>query len=205
MKRKLTLSVLAALAFAAPITQAADAGDWQVKIGAHVVDPKSDNGSLAAGALETDVGSNVRPTIALEYYFTPNLGLEVLGALPFKHDVKLNGTKAAEVKHLPPTVSLQWHFNPQGKLNPFVGLGLNYTRFFSIDEQGPLEGARLDLDDSWGLAAHAGLEFALKDRWSMIVDARWADIDTKAKVDGVKVGTVNIDPMVYGIAFGYRF
>lgn len=205
MKRKLSLSMLATLVLAAPIAQAAEAGDWQVKIGTHVVDPKSDNGKLVDGTLKTNVESNVRPTVGLEYYFTPNLGLEVLAALPFKHDVKLNGAKAAEVKHLPPTVSLQWHFNPQGKLNPFVGLGLNYTRFFSIDEQGPLEGARLDLDDSWGLAAHVGLEIALKDRWSMIVDARWADIDTTAKVNGVKVGTVNIDPLVYGVAFGYRF
>ncbi len=205
MKRKLTLGVLAALAFAAPVAHAADAGKWQVKIGAHVVDPKSDNGSLAAGALDTKVDSSLRPTIALEYFLTPKLGIEVLGALPFKHEVKLNGAKAAEVKQLPPTISLQWHFNPDGKVNPFVGLGLNYTRFFSIDEKGPLAGTNLDLDDSWGLAAHAGLEFALKDRWSMIVDARWADIDTQAKVDGVKVGTVNIDPLVYGIAFGYRF
>lgn len=197
--------MLAALAIAAPIAHAAEAGEWQVKIGAHVVDPKSDNGKLADGALKANVESNARPTVALEYYFTPNLGLEVLAALPFKHDVKLNGTKAAEVKHLPPTVSLQWHFNPQGKFNPFVGLGLNYTRFFSIDEQGPLQGARLDLEDSWGLAAHLGLEVALKDRWSMIVDARWVDIDTEAKVNGVKVGTVNIDPLVYGVAFGYRF
>lgn len=205
MKRKLTLSVLAALAFAAPIAQAAEAGDWQVKFGAHVVDPKSDNGSLAAGALDTDVESNIRPTIALEYYFTPNLGLEVLGALPFKHDVKLNGVKAAEVKHLPPTVSLQWHFNPQGKVNPFVGLGLNYTRFFSIDETGPLDGTRLELGDSWGLAAHAGVAFALQDRWSLTLDLRWIDIESEAKVNGAKVGTVDVDPLVYGAALGYRF
>jgi outer membrane protein len=205
MKRKLTLGALAALALAAPFAQAAEAGDVQIKIGAHVVDPKSDNGTLAGGALKANTNSSIRPTIGLEYFLSPKLGIEVLGALPFKHEVKLNGVKAADVKHLPPTVSLHWHFNPDGKVNPFVGIGVNYTRFFSIDEKGPLAGTRLDLDDSWGLAAHLGLEFALKDRWSMIVDARWADIDTKAKVDGVSVGTVNIDPLVYGFAFAYRF
>ncbi|ANB19511.1 OmpW/AlkL family protein [Dokdonella koreensis] len=205
MKQMLAAAVLAVLATGTPALHAADAGDWQVKVGAHVVDPKSNNGTLADGTLKARVDSDWKPTFTVEYYFSRNLGLEVLAALPFKHEVKLNGAKAAETKHLPPTVSLQWHFLPDAKVNPFVGLGLNYTRFFSTDETGPLEGTNLDLDDSWGLAAHLGVDFALKDRWSLTVDARWMDIDTDVKVNGTKVGTVNIDPLVYGIAVGYRF
>lgn len=205
MKHPLALAVFAALALAAPSLKAADAGDWQFKFGAHVVDPKSNNGRLAGGTLKADVDSDWKPTFSLEYYFSPNLGLEVLAALPFKHDISLNGSKAGSTKHLPPTVSLQWHFLPDAKVNPFVGLGLNYTRFFSTRETGPLAGSNLDLDDSWGLAAHVGVDFALKDRWSLTLDARWMDIDTDVKVDGNKVGTVNIDPLVYGVAVGYRF
>ncbi|WP_300615154.1 OmpW family outer membrane protein [Dokdonella sp.] len=199
------LPLALALAAVLPTAHAAQAGDWEVKLGVHAVDPKSDNGTLAGGALKTDVGSSVRPTISLEYRITPNLGVEVLGALPFQHDVRLDGAKAASVKQLPPTVSLQWHFLPDGRIDPFVGLGLNYTRFFSIDEKGPLAGTRLDLDDSWGVAAHAGVAFALADRWSLTTDARWIRIRTDAKVDGAKVGTVDIDPLVYGLAVGYRF
>ncbi len=199
------LPLALALAAVLPTAHAAQAGDWEVKLGVHAVDPKSDNGTLAGGALKTDVGSSVRPTISLEYRITPNLGVEVLGALPFQHDVRLDGAKAASVKQLPPTVSLQWHFLPDGRIDPFVGLGLNYTRFFSIDEKGPLAGTRLDLDDSWGVAAHAGVAFALADRWSLTTDVRWIRIRTDAKVDGAKVGTVDIDPLVYGLAVGYRF
>lgn len=203
---KTTMLALAlALAAAVPAAHAAQAGDWELKVGVHAVNPKSDNGRLAGGALKADVDSSVRPTISLEYRFTPNLGLEVLGAVPFQHDVKLNGAKAASVKQLPPTVSLQWHFLPDGKVDPFVGLGVNYTRFFSIDEKGPLSGARLDLDDSWGVAAHAGVAFAFAERWSLTADLRWIRIRTDAKVDGAKVGTVDIDPLVYGVAVGYRF
>lgn len=202
---KTILPLALALLVAMPAARAAEAGDWEFKFGVHAVDPKSGNGRLAGGTLEADVDSAFSPTFSLEYRINPNLGLEVLAALPFKHDVDLNGTKAATVKHLPPTVSLQWHFMPEGKVDPFVGLGLNYTRFFSIDETGPLEGTRLDLDDSWGLAAHAGLAFPLKDRWSMTVDVRWMDIESDVEVNGAKVGTVDIDPLVYGVAFGYRF
>lgn len=203
---KTTMLPLAlALAAAVPAAHAAQAGDWELKVGVHAVDPKSDNGRLAGGALKADVDSSVRPTISLEYRVTPNLGLEVLGALPFQHEVRLNGAKAASVKQLPPTVSLQWHFLPDGRIDPFVGLGLNYTRFFSIDEKGPLSGTRLDLDDSWGVAAHAGVAFAFAERWSLTADLRWIRIRTDAEVDGARVGTVDIDPLVYGVAVGYRF
>jgi outer membrane protein len=176
-----------------------------VKIGIHVVDPTSDNGHLAGGTLATDVGSGISPTITLEYRVTPNIGVELLAALPFSHDVKLNGAKAASVKQLPPTLSLQWHFFPEARFDPFVGVGVNYTRFFSIDEKGPLDGTRLDLADSWGAAVHAGLEYAINERWSLTGDERWVSLSSDAKVNGGKVGTVDIGPLVYGFAVGYRF
>jgi outer membrane protein len=179
--------------------------DWELKVGAHVVDPKSDNGSLAAHAFRTDVGEAASPTISLEYFATRNLGIEILAALPFEHDVKLNGAKAATVKQLPPTLSVQWHFLPDQRFDPFVGVGLNFTRFFSIDEKGALAGTRLELDDSWGIAAHAGVEYAIDARWSLTVDARWIKLSTDAKLDGAKIGSVEIDPLVYGFAIGYRF
>jgi len=197
--------LLVAGAVAVPAAHAAQAGDWELKVGVHAVDPKSGNGDLADGAFQADVGSSTRPTISLEYRVTANLGLEVLGALPFQHDVKLNGTKAATVKQLPPTVTLNWHFLPEGKVDPFLGVGFNYTRFFSIREKGPLEGTSLDLDDSWGASAHAGVAFALTDRWSLTGDVRWARIRSKAKLNGDGIGTVTIDPLVYGLAVGYRF
>ena len=203
MLRKLTLAIVVAIG--AATAAHAEQGDWQVKIGAHAVDPKSNNGHLAGGTLAAGVDSAWSPTVTLEYSVTKNLGIEVLAALPFEHDVKLNGAKAATVKQLPPTVSLQWHFVPDAKVSPFIGVGVNYTRFSSIDETGPLSGAKLDLGDSWGLAAHAGVDVALAPRWSLTVDARWIDIDTDAKVGGVKVGSVAIDPFVYGVALGYRF
>jgi len=129
----------------------------------------------------------------------------VLASLPFQHDIELNGVKAGSTQHLPPTVSLQYHFNGSGKVKPFIGAGVNYTIFFSQDTTGPLAGADLDLDNSWGLAAHAGLDFAVGDKKWLRVDARWIDIDTDVKVNGASVGTVNIDPMVYGAAFVWQF
>lgn len=205
MKSTLTRCLLAtALVLACGPALANDAGDWSISLGAHVIDPKSDNGSLAGGALAADVGSSTRPTITAEYFFSPNLGLELLASLPFDHDISVNGVQAGSTKHLPPTLSLQYHFNGE-RVSPFIGAGINYTLFFDSESTGPLAGTDLDLDNSWGLAAHVGLDFRLGERSALRVDARWIDIDTDVSVDGAGVGTVNIDPLVYGIAYVRTF
>ena len=207
-----TLKLLCPLAAAAALFTATpalaqQAGDWTFGLGAHVVAPKSDNGSLAGGALEADVGDNWRPTFTGEYFFRDNWGIEVLASLPFQHDIELNGVKAGSTKHLPPTVSLQYHFG-QGKVKPFVGLGVNYTRFFSTKTEGAIAGTKLNLSDSWGLAGHLGIDFQVSEKGAIRVDYRKIDIDTKVKLNGANLGTsntVNIDPSVYGVAYVFQF
>lgn len=200
---------LAALAAASVLGAApAFAADspLMVRVGVHNVDPKSDNGSLAGGALDVEVDSQVGPTFNINWYFTPNLALDVLAALPFKHDISVNnGALTGSTKHLPPTVSLQYHFMPSGSIDPYLGLGVNYTMFWEdkIDNGGP----GLELDNSFGLAAQVGVDFALDAarKWVVGVDARYIDIDADATVGGADVGTVEIDPLAYGVNLGYRF
>ena len=203
----LRIALAAVLALAATPALAQSAGSWTVGIGAHNVAPKSDNGTLTAtplGNLTMDVGSNVRPTITGEYFLQDNLGIEVLAALPFQHDISVAGVgKVGSTRHLPPTVSLQYHFG-QGKVKPFVGLGVNYTRIFSTKAEGAIAGANLDLSDSWGLAAHLGVDFKVGEKGAIRLDYRKVDIDTRVKLNGANLGTkntVNIDPSVYGIAY----
>jgi len=203
--RTSALALALVLGGAATPALAQSAGTWTVGVGAHQVNPKSDNGALAGGTLPVEVESNVRPTITGEYFIADNLGIEVLASLPFKHDIAIDGLgTVGETKHLPPTVSLQYHFG-QGKVKPFVGAGVNYTKFFSEETSGALEGADLELDASWGLAAHAGVDFKVGDKGAIRVDARWIDIDTDVSVEGEKLGTVNIDPLVYGVAYVFSF
>ena len=204
-------SLALALAFAAVPAFAQEAGHWTLGIGAHNVAPKSGNGTLTAtplGNLSMDVGSNVRPTVTGEYFIKDNLGIEVLAALPFQHDINVEGVgQVGSTKHLPPTVSLQYHFG-KGKVRPFLGLGLNYTKFFSTKTEGAIAGTDLDLSDSWGLAGHVGIDFQVSQKGAIRIDYRRIDIDTDVKLNGANLGTrntVNIDPSVYGVAYVFSF
>jgi outer membrane protein len=205
IRRFAPLAVALAFGGLAAPAFAQQAGEWTFTVGAHQVNPKSDNGSLAAGTLDVEVGSNVRPTITAEYFIRDNLGIEVLASLPFQHDIDIVGVgNVGSTKHLPPTVSLQYHFG-EGKVKPFVGLGVNYTLFFSEDTNGALSGNDLKLDDSFGLAAHAGIDFKVGEKGAIRVDARWIDIDTDVELNGTGIGTVEIDPLVYGAAYVFQF
>ena len=115
----------------------------------------------------------------------------------------------------PPTLSLQWHFNPDGAWQPYLGAGINYTMF--ADESvrsasGAPPGTELELDDSFGVAGVAGIDMFIGENWFVNLEARWIDIDADASVtipgaDGgtLELGTLELDPWMYGLNVGYRF
>jgi outer membrane protein len=215
----------AALGLAAP-AYGHEAGDWLVRFGASNIDPKSDNGSIDLtgiaefGVQDVTVDSKVGVTFNLTYMYTRNIGIELLAALPFKHDIIVEGLPgtAATVTHLPPTLSLQYHFLPDAAFQPYVGAGLNLTWFMDESKQEGLRFADtalgvttgLDVDTtSVGLAAQVGFDYIINDRWFVNFDVRWIDISTDATltVNGADAATakVDIDPIVYGLHVGYRF
>ncbi len=207
MKHSAIATCMAALmALGATPALAQSAGDWTLGLGLGWVEPDSDNGSLASGTLDVDVGDNVRPTITFEYFVRDNLGIELLAALPFEHNIHIDGLgNVGSTLQLPPTLSLQYHFNSGEQISPFIGAGINYTGFFDTDAKGALDGSDLDLSDSWGLALHAGVDYKVSERGSVRADIRWMDIDTDVKLNGDDLGTVNIDPIVVGFSYVMRF
>ncbi len=205
MTKKLTTLTLAVLMGSAALPALAQSkGDFLLGLGVHSVTP--DNSSSLTTAGRIDVDANIRPTITGEYFIADNIGIELLAAWPFEHDINLVGTgKIGKTKHLPPTLSLQYHFTNASAVTPFLGAGVNYTYFFDDTGTGALAGTSLDLSDSWGLALHAGLDYAITDRGSLRADVRYIDIETDVKVGGAPIGKVKIDPWVFGVAYVHKF
>lgn len=193
---KLVKSVLAVAVMAAAVpAMAYQAGDMMVKAGAINVNPKSDNGSL--GGQTISVEDNTQLGLNFTYMVTPQVGIEVLAATPFEHDVKLGGAKVASTKHLPPTVSAQYYpMSGDSALQPYVGVGLNYTTFFEE------KGAATSLSDSWGWALSAGVNYHLDSNW--LLNAAVWKMDIGTELNG-GAADVDIDPVVFFIGGGYKF
>lgn len=200
MKRMTSaLALAAACAALASPALAQSQGDWTFGIGVINVNPKSDNGTLAGAA--TTIGSDTQISLTAEYFIRDNLGIELLAATPFEHDISIAGVGNATTKHLPPTLSLNYHFPTKGKIKPFIGAGINYTTFF--EEETAL--GVLELKDSWGFAVQAGADWQISDRGAMRLNVRYMDIDTDAYLGGASIGTAEIDPVTIGVSYVHRF
>lgn len=230
---KKSLLVLALAAAFIPTLAQAEAGDWVVRVRATHISPDEDsklgkmtNNLLGGGApnsvlnsgAELEVESNTIPELDISYYFTKNIAAELILALGSKHDVNIhkNGDvgqalpgkySLGEVNVLPPTLTLQWHFNPDQMIDPYVGAGVNYTRFMDnglkLDEAGlPIRVER----NSFGPALQAGVDINLQDGWLINADVKKLWIDTDVKFVGIgKIDKLDIDPWVVSVGFGKKF
>jgi outer membrane protein len=216
MSKKIAKSALAAAlagGLLAGVAQAYEAGNWLFRIGAYGVFPESDNlnnvPGTAGATLDVDDGYSLG--FNFTYMVNPNIGIELLLALPFNHDIKLTGSPlpingtVADTDQLPPTLSVQYHFTPESSVRPYLGIGLNYTTFFNESTKGALEGTSLKLDDSWGVAGQLGIDIDVAPNWFVNADLRYIGISTDAKLNGVGIGTVDINPWVVGLTVGTRF
>ncbi|UWR65606.1 outer membrane beta-barrel protein [Phaeobacter inhibens] len=193
------LALSAALAALAGPALAQSQGDWTLGVGIANVNPKSDNGTVAGAAATIDYDTAL--TFTAEYFIRDNIGIELLAASPFEHDISLNGAYTATTKHLPPTLSVNYHFPTQTKFKPFVGVGINYTTFF--EESSPA--GVISLDDSVGLALNLGADWQISDRGALRVNVRYMDIETDVTLNGTKIGTAEIDPVTVGFGYVHRF
>lgn len=216
-KHLLSAALLLPLAANTITVDAHEAGDWILRGGLTNVAPNDDSGNVFVAGTDlgvgVSVGNNTQLGINAAYMLTNNWAVELLAATPFSHDLTLNTVGAlGETKHLPPTLSANYYFaNGNSKLKPYVGVGLNYTKFFREEFTSANKNAgfsKLSLDDSFGLALQIGADYQINEQWHVNVSARRIDISTDASFDlnGAqgKV-SVDIDPNVYTFSLGYSF
>jgi outer membrane protein len=227
MNKSLLGASLLALALSPLVANAHQAGDIIVRAGAATTAPNEDSGNVkldgakVAGTKAT-LDSDTQLGLAFAYMLTDHVGLELLAATPFQHTVAVKGLgagldgKLADIKQLPPTLSLQYYpMETSSKFQPYVGVGVNYTWFYDEDLSSTRKGegfSNLDLKNSWGWAGQVGMDYMLTDRMMVNASVWYVDIDTEATMDGpsaLSVGrtkvSVDVDPWVYMVGIGYKF
>ncbi len=179
-------------------------GPWLVRVRAVYLDPanKSDPVGGVGAANRLTIDSKTIPEVDISYFFTPNWAAELVLTYPQKQKVSLDGTEIGTFKHLPPTLTVQYHFTPEKTISPYVGAGINYTRISSVK----LLNGTADLESSSvGLALQAGVDFKLDKNWSLNLDVKKVQIRSDVLVGGAQISAVKIDPWLIGVGVGYLF
>jgi len=186
-----------------------------VRVRALSIEPvhKSDPiGALAVPADAIQVQRRWVPELDFTYFLSKNLAAELVLAYT-KLNVRVTSSAAGafdagSFHALPPTLTLQWHFLPDGDIRPYVGAGLNYTRIskvrLSVPTASPIP---LDLErNSFGLALQAGVDVKLGGPWYLNFDVKKIQLRADLKDGtGAKLSTVKADPWLLGMGMGYRF
>lgn len=206
MLKKLLIAASVTAALAAPLAQAQDM-DFAVRVGFESVNPKSNNGFLA-NAFTADVESNTSFTLGGTLFFTPNWAVDFQTAIrKYNHEVRLNGAASADVEHRPTTLQAQYHFvgDRNAMFQPYIGIGYTWIAVEPDRTFGPLAGANLALSDSNGLSYEIGADVNFAPQWFARFSAERLKFETDARLNGAPIGTVSVNPWVWGASIGYRF
>ncbi|MBP7564530.1 MAG: OmpW family protein [Burkholderiaceae bacterium] len=202
--KKNSAVLLAACAAASLLTLPAAAqstaeGPWLVRVRAVNLDAANKDST----GLGLSMNDKTLPEVDISYFFTPNIAAELVLTVPQKHDLSSSvlGGQIGSFKHLPPTLTVQYHFAPGASVRPYVGAGVNYTRFSSVNLP-----AGVDIDrNSFGLALQAGVDIPLTRNLSLNFDVKKVQIRTDVSAAGTKIGTFKADPVLFGVGLGWRF
>lgn len=195
----LTVAASAVLPFAAQ----AQEGPWLVRVRALQLDSANKDST----GLDLSINNKVIPEFDISYFFTPQVAAELVLTYPQKQTIRSGGAEIGSLKHLPPTLTAQYHFTNLGAFKPYVGGGLNYTRFSSVRFDPAVDAALQPTlsKNSFGLALQVGFDYQIAKGIYLNVDVKKVQIATDVKSFGNKVGTFKVDPWLIGGGVGYRF
>jgi outer membrane protein len=201
------LLLMAGAAQAQPATSPGGVADhFQVRLrGAAVVPDPSATIAIAGANIGgvTKVSDSFVPEADLTYFITDNIAVEAIAAVT-KHTVRnsVAGT-VASVWLLPPTITAQYHFDPEGPIRPYVGAGINYTFFYDPHSALP----NIGFKNSFGWALQAGADVPVGDGpYFLNVDVKKVFIGTHVRAAGGAVqASARLNPWIIGAGVGLRF
>ncbi len=210
---KLASSVVAAVA--GTVSMAAHADDfsrWEARLRAVRVDTAGGSDAIA-GLLPADtvvVQSKTIPEVDISYFFTKNISAELVLTYPQKMDVAINAGGIGHigtVSVLPPDLTAQYHFLPDGPFDPYVGAGLNFTWLTKVDLRAPavqpllLDTSKVSVDPLFNF----GLDYKVGRNWVANLDVKYEWMSFDLKSNGNKISTLHVDPWLFSLGVGYKF
>lgn len=216
--KKSALAVILGSVLASSVAMAHSAGDVLLRAGVIHVTANSSSHTNTATEVKLDVANNTQLGLTGTYFFTDNFAAELLGATPFSHKIygevpALGANRdlgaVAKVKHLPPSLYAQYYFGDKDSVvRPYLGAGINYTRFFRPESLNPAVTNLRVKKHSVGPVVNAGVDVKLTEQLSFNAALWYTNIRTKANFDalgGSHEVKIKLDPLVAFAGFAVRF
>lgn len=219
--KKSTLATLLSVLLAGS-AMAHEAGSTIFRVGGVFVNANSSSETKSKIKVNLDVNDNAQVGLTATHMLTDNIGIELLGATPFSHKVSASvpGVGAlgevVKVRHLPPSLYAQYYFlDKNAGARPYIGAGVNYTRFFSAKSLNPAVTNLRVKKHSFGPVVNAGIDIKLTENISLNTALWYTHIKTNAKFTTTGVGAdglvlkhnvdIKLDPIVYFAGLSYKF
>lgn len=194
------------------------AGDVILRTGGIFVEANSQSTTKTATTVDLEVNNNAQVGLTATYMLTDHIGVELLGATPFLHKITANVPalagnaylgEVAKVKHLPPSLYAQYYFlDKDAGSRPYVGVGVNYTRFFHAKSTNPAITNLQVKKHSFGPVVNAGIDIKLAKNLHLNTAMWYTRIKTNAKftaLDSEHEVKIKLDPVIYFMGIGYSF
>lgn len=200
---KLVLGLLAMASFSVM----AQENPWMVR--ARATHLNWDNGQSTAtinqSGLDVNAKNKTIPEVDVTYFFNKNIAAELVLSYPQRVEVRAGQASLGTVTALPPTLLAQYHFTQFGPLKPYVGAGVNYTRFGS---RNLASGNAYSVErSSVGYAAQVGADYMLTKNWGINLDVKYLQIETDVIVNSsnASAGTLKLSPIATSVGITYKF
>ena len=213
-KTMLALGIAATLV--SGVASAHEAGSWIVRAGGIYVSANSSSHTNTATDIKSNVHDNQQLGLTGTYMLTDNIGVELLAATPFSHSIDASvpalGAALGEtvkVKHLPPSLYVQYYFlNKDSGSRPYIGAGLNYTRFFDAKIKNDNISDLRVKKHSVGPVINAGIDIKLTDNFYLNTALWYTHIRTKANFKALGAEhevAIKLDPIIAFAGLAYKF
>jgi outer membrane protein len=153
---------------------------------------------------------------AINVFFGDAVSIEFAGSsvkqgVRFPGRPRPAGGSGSDLKMIPLTAVLQWHFIPSGRIDPYIGAGAAYILFDDVRNPSDLGNSvqRINFKDDVGLALNAGIGIGLTDRFGITVDGKYVPIKSSATavfVTGPDTeARVKINPVIFSAGLTFKF
>lgn len=153
---------------------------------------------------------------ALALHLSNNISLELAASVVEPTFILTTGgpvpiTARSELEMIPVTLTLRWHLNPDGTLDPYIGAGAAYVLFddvdnFDIDDTNL---SSVDIEDDVGLVVNVGLNVNFSRMIGLYLDAKYVPVEAAADAvflvgDGTSTD-IEINPLMFSAGLRLMF